>query len=118
MDRAPAIVRRAPRAVTGACFEEKTPEGNRYDILFQPEFGTSRTSFGPKVVEPGRVLVSGLTTVDHYGVDGIVEGGSAGVGGLAGAFRKAQTGFVRSYALSLLAGVLLVIVTLMAVNFA
>ena len=31
---------------------------------------------------------------------------------------QAQTGFVRSYALSLLAGVLLVIVTLMAVNFA
>jgi NADH-quinone oxidoreductase subunit L len=70
------------------------------------------------VVEPGRVLVSGLTTMDRYGVDGVIEGGSAGVGGLAGAFRKAQTGFVRSYALSLLAGVLLVIVTLMAVNFA
>ena len=70
------------------------------------------------VVEPGRVLVSGLTAMDHYGVDGVIEGGSAGVGGLAGAFRKAQTGFVRSYALSLLAGVLLVIVTLMAVNFA
>jgi NADH-quinone oxidoreductase subunit L len=70
------------------------------------------------VVEPCRVLVSGLTTMDRYGVDGVIEGGSAGVGGLAGAFRKAQTGFVRSYALSLLAGVLLVIVTLMAVNFA
>ncbi|WP_414690282.1 NADH-quinone oxidoreductase subunit L [Nocardioides sp.] len=70
------------------------------------------------VVEPGRALVSGLVTMDRHGVDGVVEGGSAGVGGLAGVFRKVQNGFVRSYALSLLAGVLLVLLTLMAVNFA
>ncbi len=33
-------------------------------------------------------------------------------------FRAVQNGFVRSYALSLLAGVLLVLLTLMVVNFA
>jgi len=70
------------------------------------------------VVEPGRVLVSGLTTVDRRGVDGVIEGGSATVGGLAGSLRKVQNGFVRSYALSLLAGVLLVLLTLLVVNFA
>ncbi len=70
------------------------------------------------VVTPGRHLVSGLTTMDRVGVDGAVMGGSAAVGGLAGALRKVQNGFVRSYALSLLAGVLLVVATLMAVNLA
>jgi NADH-quinone oxidoreductase subunit L len=70
------------------------------------------------VVDPGRHLVSGLTTMDRVGVDGAVMGGSAAVGGLAGALRKVQNGFVRSYALSLLAGVLLVLLTLMAVNLA
>ncbi len=70
------------------------------------------------VVEPGRHVVSGLATMDRVGVDGVVEGGSATVGGLAGSLRKVQNGFVRSYALSLLAGVLLVVLTLLAVNFA
>ena len=70
------------------------------------------------VVDPGRHVVSGLVTMDRVGVDGVVEGGSATVAGLAGSLRKVQNGFVRSYALSLLAGVLLVVLTLMAVNFA
>ncbi|HYH34793.1 MAG TPA: proton-conducting transporter membrane subunit, partial [Nocardioides sp.] len=70
------------------------------------------------VVTPGRHLVGALTTMDRVGVDGTVMGGSAAVGGLAGAFRRVQNGFVRSYALSLLAGVLLVLLTLMAVNLA
>jgi NADH-quinone oxidoreductase subunit L len=70
------------------------------------------------VVGPGRHLVSGLTTMDDRGVDGAVEGGSSAVGGLAQVLRTVQNGFVRSYALSLLAGVLLVVLTLMVVNFA
>jgi NADH-quinone oxidoreductase subunit L len=70
------------------------------------------------VVDPGRHVVAGLATMDRVGVDGVVEGGSATVGGLAGSLRKVQNGFVRSYALSLLAGVLLVVLTLLAVNFA
>jgi NADH-quinone oxidoreductase subunit L len=62
--------------------------------------------------------VGGLTTMDRHGVDGAVEGGSAAIGGLAGTFRRVQNGFVRSYALSLLGGVLLVVLALMAVNLA
>jgi NADH-quinone oxidoreductase subunit L len=70
------------------------------------------------VVTPGRHVVSGLTTLDRVGIDGAVEGGSSTVGGLAHAFRVVQNGFVRSYALSLLVGVLLVVLTLLVVNFA
>ncbi|QZY30726.1 NADH-quinone oxidoreductase subunit L [Nocardioides coralli] len=70
------------------------------------------------VVTPGRHVVSGLTTADRTLVDGAVEGGSAAVAGMAATFRRVQTGFVRSYALTLTAGVVLVLLTLLAVNFA
>ncbi len=70
------------------------------------------------VVGPGRALAHGLATLDKVGVDGAVEGGAWTVAGLAGLLRKVQTGFVRSYALSLLGGVLLVVLALLAVNLA
>jgi NADH-quinone oxidoreductase subunit L len=70
------------------------------------------------VVGPGRNLVGGLVTMDRVGVDGVVEGGSAAVGGFSGVFRRIQNGFVRSYALSVLGGVLLVVLALLAVNLA
>ena len=68
------------------------------------------------VVRPGASLVGGLATFDRVGVDGAVEGGSAAVGGLSSTLRRVQNGFVRSYALSLLAGALLVVLALLAVN--
>jgi NADH-quinone oxidoreductase subunit L len=68
------------------------------------------------VVGPGASLVGGLTTFDRVGVDGVVEGGSTAVGGLSTTMRRVQNGFVRSYALSLLAGALLVVLALLAVN--
>jgi NADH-quinone oxidoreductase subunit L len=49
-------------------------------------------------------------------VDGAVEGGAVGVAGIGGQLRRVQTGFVRSYALSLLGGVLVVVLALLAVN--
>jgi NADH-quinone oxidoreductase subunit L len=70
------------------------------------------------VVRPGLGLVGGLTTFDRVGVDGTVEGGSAAVGGISGVLRRVQNGFVRSYALSLLGGALLVVLALLAVNLA
>jgi len=67
-------------------------------------------------VRPGARLVGGLVTFDRVGVDGAVEGGSAAVGGLSRAMRRLQNGFVRTYALSVLAGALLVVLALLAVN--
>jgi NADH-quinone oxidoreductase subunit L len=48
----------------------------------------------------------------------VVENGSAAVGGISGVLRRSQNGFVRSYALSLLGGALLVVLALLAVNLA
>jgi NADH-quinone oxidoreductase subunit L len=68
------------------------------------------------VVEPGRQLVGGLVEFDRQGADGVFTGGSALVGALGSILRRAQNGFVRSYALSVLGGVLLVVLALLAVN--
>ena len=70
------------------------------------------------VVNPGGHLVNGLVQFDRHGVDGVVEGTALGVGGTGSIVRLTQTGFVRSYALSLLAGAVLVVVALLAVNIA
>jgi NADH-quinone oxidoreductase subunit L len=68
------------------------------------------------VVEPGRQLVGGLVAFDRHGADGALVGGGSMVGALGTILRKAQNGFVRSYALSVLGGVLLVVLALLAVN--
>jgi NADH-quinone oxidoreductase subunit L len=70
------------------------------------------------VVNPGRHLVSGLVGMDRHGVDGVLTGGPVAIGAIAGQLRRVQNGFVRSYALSLLGGVLLVVLALLAVNAA
>jgi NADH-quinone oxidoreductase subunit L len=67
-------------------------------------------------VTPGGALVRNLTSLDKHGVDGIVEGGSAGVGGIGMILRRTQNGYVRSYALSVLGGGLLVVLALLAVT--
>jgi NADH-quinone oxidoreductase subunit L len=70
------------------------------------------------VVRPGAHLVSGLMYADRHIVDGAVEGGALAVSGTGTVARLAQTGFVRSYALSVLLGAVLVVVALLAVNLA
>jgi NADH-quinone oxidoreductase subunit L len=70
------------------------------------------------VVKPGKQLTSGLLVLDRTVVDGAFTGGAVTVGGIGALVRRAQNGFVRSYALSLLGGVLLVVLALLAVNLA
>jgi NADH-quinone oxidoreductase subunit L len=70
------------------------------------------------VVKPGKALTSGLLAFDRTTVDGLFSGGAVAVGGVGALTRRLQNGFVRSYALSLLGGVLLVVLALLAVNLA
>jgi NADH-quinone oxidoreductase subunit L len=67
-------------------------------------------------VGPGKRFNHGLATFDHSVVDGAVMGSAASLGGLSGRLRRAQNGFVRSYALSLLSGAALVLLALVVVN--
>ncbi|UWP82933.1 NADH-quinone oxidoreductase subunit L [Dactylosporangium fulvum] len=75
-------------------------------------------SFNEAVFEaPGRYLTRALVYLDNRGIDGLVNGLAAGVGGGSGRLRRAQTGFVRSYALSILGGAVLVVAATLAVRF-
>ncbi|MCC5031936.1 NADH-quinone oxidoreductase subunit L [Streptomyces sp. WAC 00631] len=56
------------------------------------------------LVKPGEYLTRGLVYVDNKGVDGVVNGTAAAVGGLSGRMRRMQNGFVRSYAVSMFGG--------------
>ena len=60
--------------------------------------------------KPGIYLTRALVYFDNKGIDGLVNGLAAAVGGGSGRLRRAQTGFVRTYALSMLGGALLVAV--------
>jgi NADH-quinone oxidoreductase subunit L len=55
---------------------------------------------------------------DAKGVDGAVNGLAATLGGLSGRWRHWQNGYVRSYALSMFAGTLVVVLLLLLVRFA
>ncbi|WP_040790911.1 NADH-quinone oxidoreductase subunit L [Nocardia paucivorans] len=67
-------------------------------------------------MRPGRHLTRSLVFVDSRGIDGLVNGTAAAIGGLSARIRRVQTGFVRSYALSMLAGAALVAAALLAVR--
>jgi NADH-quinone oxidoreductase subunit L len=69
-------------------------------------------------MRPGQYLTRWLLFFDNRGVDGTVSGLAALIGGSSGRVRRLQTGFVRSYALAMAGGALLVVVALLAVNLA
>ncbi|MFG1605567.1 NADH-quinone oxidoreductase subunit L [Actinoplanes sp. NPDC049265] len=66
--------------------------------------------------KPGIYLTRALVYLDNKGIDGVVNGIAAGVGGSSGRLRRLQTGFVRSYALSMLTGAVLVVGAFLAVQ--
>jgi len=74
-------------------------------------------AFNEAVFErPGIYLTRALVYLDNKGIDGLVNGIAASVGGGSGRLRRLQTGFVRSYALSMLTGALLVVGAFLAIQ--
>ena len=67
-------------------------------------------------MRPGMWLTRALVWVDNRGVDGVVNGLAAGLGGSSSRLARLQTGFVRSYALGMLGGAVLVTAALLAVT--
>ncbi len=70
------------------------------------------------VMRPGIWLTRALVWLDNRGVDGVVNGAAAALGGSSSRLGRAQTGFVRSYALGMLGGAVLVAGALVAVTTA
>ncbi|OJF12435.1 NADH-quinone oxidoreductase subunit L [Couchioplanes caeruleus] len=74
-------------------------------------------AFNEAVFErPGIYLTRALVYLDNKGIDGAVNGLAAAVGGSSGRLRRLQTGFVRSYALSMLTGAVLVVGAFLAIQ--
>lgn len=68
------------------------------------------------VVQPTYSVSRALIGIDNRGIDGIVNGLAAFVGGSGERLRRWQTGFARSYALAMVGGAVLVVVVLAVVR--
>jgi NADH-quinone oxidoreductase subunit L len=68
------------------------------------------------LMRPGQWLTRLSVYFDNRGVDGLVNSLAALVGGTSGRWRKIQTGFVRSYALSMFFGAAVLVALLLAVR--
>ncbi len=56
------------------------------------------------LMRPGQQLTAGLVRLEDRGIDGTVNGTGAVIAGLSSRLRRVQNGFVRSYALTMMAG--------------
>jgi NADH-quinone oxidoreductase subunit L len=91
------------------------PAGNQVTVaarrdLYQDHFNEA------VFMRPGQYLSRSLVFADNRGVDGAVNGLAAIVGGTSGRVRRMQTGFVRSYAMSMLGGAIVVAGALLLVR--
>lgn len=68
------------------------------------------------VVKPSFAASRALTVFDTKAVDGTVTGLASVVGGLSTGLRKYQSGFARSYALSMVGGAVIVVLALLLVR--
>jgi NADH-quinone oxidoreductase subunit L len=68
------------------------------------------------LMRPGQWLTRLSVYFDNRGVDGLVNTLAAAFGGSSGRLRKVQSGFVRSYALSMLVGAVLLVGALLLVK--
>ncbi len=60
-------------------------------------------------MRPGARLSETLVGVERRGIDGAVEGLARGISAISSTIRRSQTGFARSYALSMLGGAVLLL---------
>ena len=68
------------------------------------------------LMRPGQYLTRLLVFLDNRGIDGAVNGLAALIGGTSGRLRRLQTGFVRSYALSMFAGAAILVGAMLLVR--
>ena len=67
-------------------------------------------------MRPGQYLTRALVWFDNRSIDGAVVAMGSATAGLSNRLRKWQTGYSRSYALSMLAGAFLLFVALLVVR--
>jgi NADH-quinone oxidoreductase subunit L len=67
-------------------------------------------------MRPGQALTATVIRIDDGAVDGAATGLAGSVAALSTRLRRLQTGFARSYALSMLGGAALIVAVILAVN--
>ena len=111
-------------SAAAALLPEASPEGVAPETAPRGSFVTNaarRDLYGDTfnesvLMRPGQWLTRLSVFFDGRGVDGLVNGLAAAIGGTSGRLRKVQTGFVRSYALSMLIGAVLLVAGLLVVR--
>jgi NADH-quinone oxidoreductase subunit L len=94
---------------------EIAPHGNPLVVAARNEL-YGNTINESLFMRPGQWLTRLSVYFDNRGVDGLVNSLAALVGGTSGRWRRLQTGFVRSYALSMFFGAVVVVALLLAVR--
>jgi NADH-quinone oxidoreductase subunit L len=113
--------------IAGAAFAAFTRYANRDVPITAPETVLAPVTWARKklyfdtvyesvFMRPGQWLARALVFVDGRGIDGVVNGSAALVGGSSGRLRRVQTGFVRSYALGMLGGAVILVGALLLVG--
>jgi len=69
------------------------------------------------LMRPGQWLTRLSVYFDNRGIDGLVNTVAATFGGTSGRMRRVQTGFIRSYAQSMLVGAVLLVGAFLLVRF-
>jgi NADH-quinone oxidoreductase subunit L len=91
------------------------PAGN--PLIYAARHDLLGDAFNESVfMRPGQYLTRLLVFFDNRGIDGFVNGFAAFVGGTSSRFRRLQTGFVRSYALSMFGGAVVLVAALLLVR--
>jgi NADH-quinone oxidoreductase subunit L len=103
-----AMYGRRPVAVTA-------PHGSPLTVAARKEL-YGNTVNEALLMRPGQWLTRLSVYFDNRGVDGLVNTVAATVGGTSGRVRRVQTGFVRSYALSMFVGAVLLVGALLLVR--
>jgi NADH-quinone oxidoreductase subunit L len=67
-------------------------------------------------MRPGQWTTRFLVWAENRGLDGLVNGLAAVLGGSAGRIRRVQAGFVRSYALTMFGGAAVLIIAVLLVR--
>jgi NADH-quinone oxidoreductase subunit L len=94
---------------------ETAPRGNVLTVAARRDlYGDA---FNESVLmRPGQWLTRLSVWFDSRGVDGLVNGLAATIGGTSGRVRRIQTGYARTYALSMLIGAVLLVAGLLVVR--
>jgi NADH-quinone oxidoreductase subunit L len=91
------------------------PRGSIFTRAARAELGGN--AFNEWVLmRPGQWLTRLSVFFDNRGIDGLVNTIAATIGGSSGRLRKVQNGYVRSYALSMLVGAVLLVAGLLVVR--